>query len=445
MVSVDVEGAKMDPGDPQEEVKNSSGLVFQRIKSGISWFFGGGDRAKSGTDDVFQTEWLVETDNKALSSAPKAIKLESLLMRLENKYAPVEDDEFIDQLWFNHGFLPQMETRMFLRRGGAFLVRKFNYSESEGGKDDLVISVAVPLEYTRTESDDKDENYGRDEPVFIQDYIVSKDGRSKETEIFIDDKMCFENFQDLLAYYIFNPNKESLNIKLFYPAPNRYFQYRQNALKRVETLATGELKEVYIADLEQFGSVEDAKVAVKQVKKDSPNTYDLNEKLIEEARMLLCLDHEHILICHGWQIHKMPFQFIFEYMEGGTLLQFLLTNFDTTSNKRLLQLSLEAARGLQYLHEKRVIHRNICAENCLLSKNGTLRIAGFSLAYRGHAYYMKAPEKLQTRYLAPENLTIFIFISQSDVYSFGVSWNPFFSTECGVFGAFSGLKIIAVQ
>ncbi|CAD6197999.1 unnamed protein product [Caenorhabditis auriculariae] len=84
-------------------------------------------------------------------------------------------------------------------------------------------------------------------------------------------------------------------------------------------------------------------------------------------------------------------------MKGGALSTFLMTKSEKVSNLTLTRFCLDAARGLDYLHEVGVLHRDVAARNCQLDEYGTLKIGGFGLSLK--AYYYE--------------------ISQSDVYAYG--------------------------
>ncbi|CAD6200131.1 unnamed protein product [Caenorhabditis auriculariae] len=66
-----------------------------------------------------------------------------------------------------------------------------------------------------------------------------------------------------------------------------------------------------------------------------------------------------------------------------------------------------------------VLHRDVAARNCLLTADLTLKVADFGLATSGSYFYMKNAEKLPTRYLSPETLSIFVFGQVSDCFAYG--------------------------
>ncbi|XP_057800993.1 serine/threonine-protein kinase STY13-like isoform X2 [Salvia miltiorrhiza] len=113
---------------------------------------------------------------------------------------------------------------------------------------------------------------------------------------------------------------------------------------------------------------------------------------------------------------------VVEYVPGGTLKKFLIRN----SKKKLafkivVQLALDLARGLSYLHSKKIVHRDVKTENMLLDANRTLKIADFGVA-RVEA---QNPRDMTGNtgtlgYMAPEVLDGKPYNRKCDVYSFGI-------------------------
>ena len=54
---------------------------------------------------------------------------------------------------------------------------------------------------------------------------------------------------------------------------------------------------------------------------------------------------------------------------------------------RNLHRKLKAARGVEYLHEQKIVHRAISARNCLVSE-GAVKIANLSAARPGPTFQM---------------------------------------------------------
>ncbi|KVH92854.1 Protein kinase, catalytic domain-containing protein [Cynara cardunculus var. scolymus] len=97
---------------------------------------------------------------------------------------------------------------------------------------------------------------------------------------------------------------------------------------------------------------------------------------------------------------------VVEYLPGGALKSFLIKNRRRKlAFKVVMQLALDLARGLNYLHTKKIVHRDVKTENMLLDKTRTLKIADFGVARVEASNPNDMTGETGTLgYMAPENL-----------------------------------------
>lgn len=113
---------------------------------------------------------------------------------------------------------------------------------------------------------------------------------------------------------------------------------------------------------------------------------------------------------------------VVEYLPGGTLKNFLIRNRKKKlAFKIIIQLALDLSRGLNYLHSKKIVHRDVKTENMLLDAHRTLKIADFGVA-RVEAQNPRdmTGETGTLGYMAPEVLDGKPYNRKCDVYSFGI-------------------------
>ncbi|XP_015690062.2 serine/threonine-protein kinase STY13-like [Oryza brachyantha] len=114
---------------------------------------------------------------------------------------------------------------------------------------------------------------------------------------------------------------------------------------------------------------------------------------------------------------------VVEFQHGGTLKTLLYRHRDKKlPYRKVVQLALDMARGLSYLHGEKIVHRDVKAENMLLDRKKTLKIADFGVA-RVEAGGDGGDMTGQTGtigYMAPEVLQGRPYDHKCDVYSFGV-------------------------
>ncbi|CAN4115482.1 unnamed protein product [Withania somnifera] len=113
---------------------------------------------------------------------------------------------------------------------------------------------------------------------------------------------------------------------------------------------------------------------------------------------------------------------VVEYLPGGNLKSFLIKNHRRKLTfKVVVQLALDLARGLSYLHSEKIVHRDVKTENMLLDRNRTLKIADFGVARVEASNPNDMTGETGTLgYMAPEVLNGNPYNRKCDVYSFGI-------------------------
>ncbi|CAM0876184.1 unnamed protein product [Alopecurus aequalis] len=113
---------------------------------------------------------------------------------------------------------------------------------------------------------------------------------------------------------------------------------------------------------------------------------------------------------------------VVEYQHGGTLKTLLFQHRDKKlPYKKVIQLALDMARGLSYLHSKKIVHRDVKAENMLLDRKKNVKIADFGVARVEAQDDCNMTGQTGTLgYMAPEVLEGRPYDHKCDVYSFGV-------------------------
>ncbi|OCT70155.1 hypothetical protein XELAEV_18037076mg [Xenopus laevis] len=118
-------------------------------------------------------------------------------------------------------------------------------------------------------------------------------------------------------------------------------------------------------------------VALKSIRKRN----DTNYSSIENEAQVLKISRECPFLCQGiaeFQTERHAF-FIMEYLSGGSLKQ-ELDRYGKLDMDRVLFHSAELICGLQFLHSKGIVHRDIKPHNILLDQEGHTKISDFGLA-----------------------------------------------------------------
>ncbi|XP_048231483.1 putative serine/threonine-protein kinase-like protein CCR3 isoform X2 [Ricinus communis] len=176
-------------------------------------------------------------------------------------------------------------------------------------------------------------------------------------------------------------------------------------------------------------------VVVKRGERGQERKFSEEEHRAFETELLFLsrLHNKHLVRLIGYFEDENERLLVYELIKNGGLFHHLHDKDNNEKNssvinswKTRIKIALDAARGIEYLHNYAVppvIHRDIKSSNILLDANWTARIAEFALSLMvpesEHGYrLMKAVGT--AGYIDPEYYALNILTEKSDVYSFGV-------------------------
>ncbi|RID45867.1 hypothetical protein BRARA_I02562 [Brassica rapa] len=173
-----------------------------------------------------------------------------------------------------------------------------------------------------------------------------------------------------------------------------------------------------------YGVLKDGRaVAVKRL-------YERSLKHVEqfknEVEILKSLKHPNLVILYGCTSrHSKELLLVYEYISNGTLADHL--HGDRAISRPLcwsvrLNVAIETASGLAFLHASGIIHRDVKTTNILLDEKYTVKVADFGLSRlfpMNQTHVSTAPQGTPG-YVDPEYFQCYRLNEKSDVYSFGV-------------------------
>jgi len=164
------------------------------------------------------------------------------------------------------------------------------------------------------------------------------------------------------------------------------------------------------------------------------------ERLRKEAQMLAQLDHPNIIRIHTFLDEKEAKGIVTEYVEGETLAQFLEKN-PPILPEIACRIICDVLSALEHAHSRKIVHRDIKPENIIISKDGQVKLADFSIAKILDAESLTQTGQLigSPLYLSPEQATGQKIDDRSDLFSVSILFYrmvtgrvPFYDRDSGV-------------
>ncbi|GLC34392.1 hypothetical protein PLESTB_000733300 [Pleodorina starrii] len=163
--------------------------------------------------------------------------------------------------------------------------------------------------------------------------------------------------------------------------------------------------------------------AVKQVDLSQIKTRMETAMAIDEARMLAQLNHPHVIRYYDSFIDaENRLNIVMEYASKGTV-KGLLKNFrgKPLPEDAVWRVVVHTLLGLQYLHSRKIIHRDVKSANLFIDSNDNIKLGDLGIARALSASSNLARTQLGTPYyLAPEVCEDKPYNVKSDIWSLGV-------------------------
>ncbi|GAB2214801.1 hypothetical protein Droror1_Dr00019165 [Drosera rotundifolia] len=160
----------------------------------------------------------------------------------------------------------------------------------------------------------------------------------------------------------------------------------------------------------------------------SENAFD------SELALLSRVHHKHLVSLVGFCQEQDERLIVYNYMSNGSLHDHLhnigIESSVVSSWKMRIKIALDAARGIEYLHNYAVppiIHRDIKSSNILLDSDWTAKVSDLGLSLmRPESDQEDEEEHMESKavgtvgYIDPEYYILRVLTTKSDVYGFGV-------------------------
>jgi serine/threonine protein kinase len=132
------------------------------------------------------------------------------------------------------------------------------------------------------------------------------------------------------------------------------------------------------------------------------------------------VQHTNVVRFIGACTKPPQFCIITEYMSGGSLYDFVHKQHNVPNLATLLKFAVDVCRGMCYLHERGIIHRDLKTANLLMDKDHVVKVADFGVARFQDQGGIMTAETGTYRWMAPEVINHQPYDNKADVFSFAI-------------------------
>lgn len=248
----------------------------------------------------------------------------------------------------------------------------------------------------------------------VQDALASFDFLNKRNSIAVK-----PDLDRVVEHEIQHPNLELISIpKDSEIRDEEQFHFSLQDFKCVAVLGRGHFGKVLLAEYKSTGEM----FAIKALKKGDIVARDEVDSLMCEKRIFETVNSVrhpflvNLFACFQTQEHVC---FVMEYAAGGDLMMHI--HADVFSEPRAVFYAACVVLGLQFLHEHKIVYRDLKLDNLLLDTEGYVKIADFGLCKEGMGFRDRTSTFCGTpEFLAPEVLTETSYTRAVDWWGLGV-------------------------
>ncbi|KAJ0095617.1 hypothetical protein Patl1_15116 [Pistacia atlantica] len=163
------------------------------------------------------------------------------------------------------------------------------------------------------------------------------------------------------------------------------------------------------------------------VKRFHEHNYRKFEQFMNEIEILTRLRHKNLMSLYGCSsLHSQQgLLLVYEFIPNGTVADHLhgdRAKPDSLPWPIRMNIAIETASALAYLHASDIIHRDVKTNNLLLDNSFSVKVADFGLSrlFPTDVTHVSTAPQGSPGYVDPEYHLCYQLTDKSDVYSFGV-------------------------
>ncbi|CAN6269849.1 unnamed protein product [Urochloa humidicola] len=160
-------------------------------------------------------------------------------------------------------------------------------------------------------------------------------------------------------------------------------------------------------------------VAIKFLRAEHVNDSSKVE-FLQEIMILKSVNHDNVVRFYGACTKQRKYVIVTEYMPGGNLYDFLHKQKNILDLTLVLRIAIGISKGMDYLHQNNIVHRDLKTANLLLGSDHVVKIADFGVSRHPSQEGDMTAETGTYRWMAPEVINHKPYDHRADVFSFAV-------------------------
>jgi len=195
--------------------------------------------------------------------------------------------------------------------------------------------------------------------------------------------------------------------------------------KVIHEIGRGSMGVVYLGHDPYSDRTVALKVALSESLDDTETGSRYRKMFFNEAHTAGMLQHPNIVRVYDAGEEDETLYIVMEYVSGGMTLKHHTNVDNLLSIDKVVEIVFKCAKALDYAHRQGIVHRDIKPGNILLTEEGNVKIADFSIAHLA----MTDSDNTHTqpigflgspRYMSPEQVQEDFVTNQTDLFSLGV-------------------------
>lgn len=187
----------------------------------------------------------------------------------------------------------------------------------------------------------------------------------------------------------------------------------------IQKIAQGGTSSIYKASHVETGQVVALKVLLPQLAKKE----EFLSRFLREGQTLIKISHPHII--NTYEVGKTDqYHFLaLELLEGTTLSDYMAKH-DRLEESFALEIALQIAKAIKYLHDYNFIHRDVKPQNIMISQEGVTKLIDLGLTRQIQDVSITQEGRILGTpfYISPEQARGDLDIdTRTDVYSWGAT------------------------